>query len=104
LEWESGVAQRNSVRPEPVEGLRQANSACDESRVASEQASDRTMSFWVYILRCANNSYYTGHTDNLEGRIAKHKTGEIEGYTSTRLSGKVGVLRTIPDSGRSFNL
>jgi putative endonuclease len=43
------------------------------------------MSFWVYILRCADNSYYTGHTDNLEERIAKHKTGEIEGYTSTRL-------------------
>jgi putative endonuclease len=43
------------------------------------------MSFWVYILRCADNSYYTGHTDNLEDRIAKHKTGEIEGYTSTRL-------------------
>ena len=43
------------------------------------------MSFWVYILRCADGSYYTGHTDNLEVRIAKHKTGEIEGYTSTRL-------------------
>ena len=43
------------------------------------------MSFSVYILRCADNSYYTGHTDNLEDRIAKHKTGEIEGYTSTRL-------------------
>ena len=44
------------------------------------------MSFWVYILRCADNSYYTGHTDNLEERIAKHKTGEIdEGYTSARL-------------------
>jgi len=43
------------------------------------------MSFWVYILRCADNSYYTGHTDNLEERIAKHQAGEIEGYTSTRL-------------------
>lgn len=43
------------------------------------------MSFWVYILRCSDNSYYTGHTDNLEERIAKHKSGEIEGYTSTRL-------------------
>ena len=38
----------------------------------------------MYILRCANRSYYTGHTDNLEGRIAKHQVGEIEGYTSTR--------------------
>ena len=43
------------------------------------------MSLWVYILRCADNSYYTGHTDNLEERIAKHKAGETEGYTSTRL-------------------
>ncbi|MGH7927041.1 MAG: GIY-YIG nuclease family protein [Candidatus Binatia bacterium] len=43
------------------------------------------MSFWVYILRCAGNSYYTGHTDNLEERIEKHKLGAIEGYTSTRL-------------------
>ena len=43
------------------------------------------MNFCVYILRCADNSYYTGHTDNLEGRIAKHQSGEIEGYTSTRL-------------------
>jgi putative endonuclease len=43
------------------------------------------MSFWVYILRCGDHSYYTGHTDNLEKRIVGHQTGEIEGYTSTRL-------------------
>jgi predicted GIY-YIG superfamily endonuclease len=43
------------------------------------------MSFWVYILRCADNSYYTGHTDNLAKRISEHQAGEIEGYTSTRL-------------------
>ena len=43
------------------------------------------MSFWVYILRCADNSYYTGHTDNLEKRITEHQTGEVEGYASTRL-------------------
>ncbi|MBI2829820.1 MAG: GIY-YIG nuclease family protein [Chloroflexi bacterium] len=42
------------------------------------------MSFWVYILRCADNSYYTGHTDNLEERLAKHQTGEIAGYTAMR--------------------
>jgi len=41
--------------------------------------------FWVYILSCADSSHYTGHTDNLEIRIAQHQTGEIEGYTSTRL-------------------
>jgi predicted GIY-YIG superfamily endonuclease len=43
------------------------------------------MSFWVYILRCADGSYYTGHTDNLEKRLAMHQQGEIKCYTSTRL-------------------
>ena len=35
------------------------------------------MVFWVYILRCADGSYYTGHTDNLEERIGEHATGAI---------------------------
>jgi putative endonuclease len=43
------------------------------------------MSFWVYILKCADGSYYTGHTDNLEKRIGEHRSGAFGGYTSTRL-------------------
>jgi predicted GIY-YIG superfamily endonuclease len=42
------------------------------------------MAFWVYILRCADDSYYTGHTDNLENRIAQHHSGSCDGYTATR--------------------
>ena len=43
------------------------------------------MSFWVYILRCSDGSYYTGHTDNLESRIAQHVTGVIPScYTFNR--------------------
>lgn len=40
--------------------------------------------FWVYILRCADDSYYTGHTDDLELRIAQHHSGSCDGYTATR--------------------
>jgi predicted GIY-YIG superfamily endonuclease len=40
--------------------------------------------FWVYILQCADSSYYTGHTDNLEKRISEHQAGESEVYTATR--------------------
>jgi putative endonuclease len=41
--------------------------------------------FWVYILKCADNSYYTGHTDNLENRMAQHHDKAIVGcYTATR--------------------
>ncbi len=42
------------------------------------------MSFFVYILKCADGSYYTGHTDDLERRLAEHQAGEIEGYTHER--------------------
>ena len=42
------------------------------------------MSFWAYILRCSDGSYYTGHTDNLEARIGQHQSGQIEGYTHSR--------------------
>ncbi|OGB83301.1 hypothetical protein A3F66_05575 [candidate division TM6 bacterium RIFCSPHIGHO2_12_FULL_32_22] len=41
--------------------------------------------FYVYILQCADGSFYTGHTDNLEMRIAQHSEGKIDGYTSQRL-------------------
>lgn len=41
--------------------------------------------FWVYILRCADGSYYTGHTDDLDRRIGQHQAGECDdGYTATR--------------------
>lgn len=42
------------------------------------------MSFWVYMLQCGDQSYYVGHTDQLEKRIAQHESGESGGHTSTR--------------------
>ncbi len=42
------------------------------------------MAFWTYILRCSDGSYYTGHTDDLERRVAQHQSGAIPGYTRDR--------------------
>lgn len=42
------------------------------------------MAFWIYILHCADGSYYTGHTDNLDQRIAQHHAGTHEGYTTLK--------------------
>ena len=41
--------------------------------------------FWVYILRCADGSYYTGHTDDLERRMGQYKAAECTGYIAARL-------------------
>jgi putative endonuclease len=43
------------------------------------------MSAWMYILRCADGSYYTGSTNNLDFRIAQHQTGEGSNHTRERL-------------------
>ncbi|MEJ7926672.1 GIY-YIG nuclease family protein [Sphingobium sp. AN641] len=40
--------------------------------------------FWVYILRCSDGTYYTGHTDDLDRRVGQHQTGELPGYTHDR--------------------
>jgi putative endonuclease len=42
------------------------------------------VAFWTYILRCADARYYTGHTDNLEQRIAQHQTGGFCDFTYRR--------------------
>ncbi|MGH2568609.1 MAG: GIY-YIG nuclease family protein [Bacteroidota bacterium] len=39
---------------------------------------------WVYILECADKSYYTGSTVNLEKRIDEHELGFYDGYTAAR--------------------
>lgn len=43
------------------------------------------MAFFAYILRCNDGSYYTGHTEDLEIRMAQHQTGALGGYTAKRL-------------------
>lgn len=42
------------------------------------------MSFCTYMLRCADGSYYVGHTDDLQARVAAHQSGLIESYTQKR--------------------
>jgi putative endonuclease len=41
--------------------------------------------FYVYVLRCADGSYYVGLTrGSLEDRVAQHNAGNFGGYTASR--------------------
>ena len=42
------------------------------------------MPFYTYILRCADGSYYVGHTEDLGARMHQHTDGVGSGYTSKR--------------------
>ena len=40
---------------------------------------------YVYILKCSDNTYYTGVTSNLEQRMFQHNTGYFpDSYTASR--------------------
>ncbi len=43
------------------------------------------MKGWVYILKCSDETYYTGSTINLKRRLADHKAGHGANYTKNRL-------------------
>jgi len=43
------------------------------------------MGFRVYILECADGSFYTGHTEDLEIRLAQHTSRKTPDYITSRL-------------------
>ncbi|CAG5080629.1 GIY-YIG nuclease family protein [Parvicella tangerina] len=40
---------------------------------------------YTYILQCADGTYYTGSTKELERRLGQHKAGEGANHTKSRL-------------------
>ena len=41
--------------------------------------------FYVYIVKCADRTYYTGYTNDLEKRLKRHNEGLASKYTRARL-------------------
>ena len=42
------------------------------------------MPYYVYILRCGDDTLHTGSTDNVERRLAVHQSGKGAKYTRSR--------------------
>jgi tRNA(Arg) A34 adenosine deaminase TadA/predicted GIY-YIG superfamily endonuclease len=61
-----------------------------------------SMAFWVYLLECADGSYYTGQTNDLYLRVAQHEAGEIVGcYTHTRRPVRLAFSRQFASRQRA---
>ena len=43
-----------------------------------------SVTFYVYILRCADGTYYVGATDDLQQRLAVHSSGKGPKHTAVR--------------------
>jgi len=51
----------------------------------------------VYIVRCADNSYYTGISNNVAARIKKHNLGKGAAYTRGRGPVELAYSEDFPD-------
>lgn len=55
-----------------------------------------TGSYYVYIVRCRDNTLYTGATNNVLQRIARHNKGKGAKYTRSRGPVELVWARTFP--------
>ena len=60
------------------------------------------MGFYVYILRCFDGSYYTGHTDQIEARLAAHQSEQTSGYTCERRPVELAFLEELGSRDEAF--
>lgn len=61
------------------------------------------MSAWfVYMLRCADQSLYTGVATDLAARLAKHNAGKAAKYTRGRLPVKLVYQESAQDRSRAL--
>ena len=57
---------------------------------------------YVYILKCADDSYYVGSTANLERRLAEHQAGLVKGYTESRRPVELAWSCNFPTGNDAF--
>ena len=55
------------------------------------------MACFVYMLRCADGSLYTGSTTDLDRRLAAHQSGRGAKYTRSRLPVELVYWEEAPD-------
>ena len=57
---------------------------------------------WMYILQCADGSYYVGSTVDLERRLREHNEGKGAKYTARRRPVKLVYSAEFPDVAQAY--
>jgi len=56
----------------------------------------------MYILRCADGSYYVGSARNLEARMQQHAAGAGSAYTAHRMPVELVYAQEFSDVGEAY--
>jgi len=63
------------------------------------------MEIWVYILKCSDNTYYTGLSLDVDPRLFEHETGFYpNSYTASRRPVKLMWMDDFPDFEQAFEV
>ena len=58
--------------------------------------------YYVYILRCADGTLYTGYTDDVERRLRAHNSGKGAKYTRSRRPVALVYTEELPDKSAAL--
>ena len=58
---------------------------------------------YVYLLRCADGSFYGGWTTDLAARVAKHNSGKGAKYTRSRLPAELVYFEEYEDRTQALS-
>lgn len=61
------------------------------------------MSYFAYMVECADGTYYTGYTDDLKKRIKTHNSGRGAKYTRSRLPVKLIYSEEFESRGEAMS-
>ena len=82
-DWKFVQATFWELRLEQVKSVRKFTGQGKEYDI--DKGSDKVKPYFVYILKCADDTLYTGITNDLENRIAAHNSGKGAKYTCGRI-------------------
>ena len=73
----------------------------DEERIEKKQSDDEQFNY-VYMLRCGDDSLYTGWTNDIHKRLKKHNQGKGAKYTRAKGEAKLVHLEIYPDKSTAM--
>jgi putative endonuclease len=60
------------------------------------------MSFYVYILKCFDGSFYTGYTKDIDQRTKQHSTGKGAKYTKAHPPESLAYVEVFDNRGKAM--
>jgi predicted GIY-YIG superfamily endonuclease len=86
-----------------TEGRRASSFSPNLLRASVDAVHFNKSAMWVvYTLQCADGTYYTGCTNDLEDRLNRHNIGQIH-YTKTRLPVTLHTYIAFFDKYKAFD-